>query len=75
MSGEQGTNEELYIDSSILERHWYKNKYIQWLQKKNGFVYFQGLEKNAYLIENKMRARAWSLDIMKDNTSQEEYFG
>lgn len=31
MSGEQGTNEELYIDSSILERHWYKNKYIQWL--------------------------------------------
>lgn len=38
MSGEQGTNEELYIDSSILERHWYKN--IQWLWKKNGFVYF-----------------------------------
>lgn len=31
MSGEQGTNEELYIDSSILKRHWYKNKYIQWL--------------------------------------------
>lgn len=34
MSGEQGTNEELYINSSILERHWYKNKYINGFRKR-----------------------------------------